>query len=91
MTCDSLKGDAVGKTVAEGFCGFHDDVLGVEDGVVGDVDGLEWLAGKCIVDGRSTYDKTVVVEDLSGLFRCCVGFDLVVHVVLEMGVSILHR
>jgi len=40
LTCDTLKCNAVWKTVPESFRCFHDDVLGVEDGVVGDVDRL---------------------------------------------------
>ena len=48
LTCDTLECDAVWKTVSEGFCGFHDDVLGVEDWVVGDVDRLRRVSiGSC--------------------------------------------
>jgi len=50
LTCDTLEGDAVWETVPKGFSCLHDDVLGVEDGVVGDVDRLMVVSRNIIMD-----------------------------------------
>jgi len=48
LTCDTLECDAVWETVPESLCCSHDDVLGVEDRVVGDVDRLRRFSiGSC--------------------------------------------